>query len=96
MPETVLASRIKKVIRDRTGLIVNPHLFRSLGSKLYLDRHPGGYEVVRRMLGHKNMSTTIAAYTGLESVSAAKHFDNTLRELRLQATPVKTGLKRRR
>ena len=26
-----------------------------------IDRHPGGYEVVRRMLGHTNMSTTLQA-----------------------------------
>ncbi len=86
VPESVLANRIRGAIRENTGLVVNPHLFRSLGSKLYLDRHPGGYEVVRRMLGHKSMSTTITAYTGLESVSAAKHFDSTLRRLR-QETP---------
>ena len=74
MSTTVLSQRISKAIRQRTGLEVNPHLFRSLGGKLYLDRHPGGYEVVRRMLGHTNMSTTLQAYTGLESTSAAKHF----------------------
>lgn len=79
---TVLSQRISKTIRQRTGLEVNPHLFRSLGGKLYLDRHPGGYEVVRRMLGHTNMSTTLQSYTGLESTSAAKHFDRTIRSLR--------------
>ena len=79
---TVLSQRISKTIRDRTGLEVNPHLFRSLGGKLYLDRHPGGFEVVRRLLGHTNMSTTLKAYTGLESTSAAKHFDQTIRSLR--------------
>lgn len=82
MSTTVLSQRISKTIRQRTGLEVNPHLFRSLGGKLYLDRHPGGYEVVRRMLGHTNMSTTLQAYTGLESTSAAKHFDQTIRSLR--------------
>ena len=82
MSTTVLSQRISKTIRQRTGLDVNPHLFRSLGGKLYLDRHPGGYEVVRRMLGHTNMSTTLQAYTGLESTSAAKHFDQTIRSLR--------------
>ena len=78
----VLASRIKCIVRDRTGLEVNPHLFRSLGGKIYLDQNPGGYEVVRRMLGHKSLSTTLRAYTGAETKSAAKHFDETLRKLR--------------
>jgi integrase len=86
---TVLSHRISETIRDRTGLDVNPHLFRALGGKLYLDRHPGGYEVVRRMLGHTNMSTTLQAYMGLESTSAAKHFDNTIRTLRDGMAPRK-------
>jgi integrase len=80
--ETLLSRRVSSIIWQRTGLKVNAHLFRSLTSKLYLDRNPGGYEVVRRMLGHANTSTIIAAYTGLESVSAAKHFDQTILSLR--------------
>jgi integrase len=84
---TVLSHRISKTIRAHTGLEVNPHLFRSLVGKLYLDRHPGGYEVVRRMLGHTSMSTTLQAYTGLESTSAAKHFDQTIRSLRDAIAP---------
>ena len=73
---------MRGMILKRTGLIINPHLFRALGAKLYLDQNPGGYEVVRRMLGHTSLSTVINAYTGLESVSAARHFDQTLRKLR--------------
>jgi integrase len=75
----VLANRVKTTIRKRTGLIVNVHLFRSLGAKIYLDRNPGGYEVVRRTLGHKHLSTTTSAYTGMEAVSAVKQFDRTIR-----------------
>jgi integrase len=75
----VLARRISESIRKRTGLVVNVHLFRALGAKIYLDQPPGGYEVVRRTPGHKQLSTTTAAYTGMESVSAAKHFDQTIR-----------------
>jgi integrase len=78
----VLARRISETIRKRTGLAVNVHLFRALGAKIYLDQHPGGYEVVRRTLGHKQLSTTTAAYTGMEIVSAAKHFDQTIRQRR--------------
>lgn len=77
-----LSGRIKRAVFDRTGLAVNAHLFRALTGKLYLDENPGGYEVVRRMLAHKSVSTTISAYTGAETKSAAKHFDETLRRLR--------------
>lgn len=78
----VLARRISTEISRRTGLVVNAHLFRALLGKLYLDRNPGGYEVVRRFLGHKSIATTIQFYTGMESISNAKHFDETIRQLR--------------
>ena len=81
----VLGRRISKAIRSRTGLSVNVHLFRSLGAKIYLDQHPGGYEVARQVLGHKHLSTTTSAYTGMESVSAAKQFDQTIRDCRQKA-----------
>lgn len=80
--ESVLGNRISRTIRKRTGMAINPHLFRALAGKLFLDRNPGQYESVRRWLGHKNISTTLTAYTGEESVSAAKHFDQNLRSLR--------------
>jgi integrase len=91
----VLARRIKGVIHDRIGATVNAHLFRALTGKLFLDNQPGGYEVVRRVLGHKSMATTIKAYTGLESVAAGKHFDKTIRDLR-EALPQGAIRRRRR
>jgi integrase len=81
----VLARRVAKAIAKRTGLMINVHLFRALGAKIYLDQNPGGYEVVRRALGHKHLSTTTAAYTGMESLSAAKQFDLTVNRRRAQA-----------
>lgn len=78
----VLARRITTEIRRRTGLTVNVHLFRALIGKLYLERNPGGYEVLRRMLGHRSITTTLQAYTGVESVANAKHFDETIRRLK--------------
>lgn len=76
---TVLSERIKRTILKRTGLTINAHLFRSLGGMIFLNRNPGAYEVVRQTLGHKHMSTTTSAYTGMESVSAAKLFDRTIK-----------------
>jgi integrase len=70
-----LARQIPKLVRDNTGLTVNVHLFRQIAAKLYLDVQPGGYEVMRRVLGHKKLSTTTNSYCGTESVSAALHFD---------------------
>ena len=48
---------------------------RHIGAKLYLDQNPGAYEVVRRVLGHKSLSTTVNNYTGRKLEAAVKHFD---------------------
>ncbi len=69
------SNQFTKTIRRYTGLEMNLHLMRHFGAKLYLDRNPGAYEVVRRVLGHKRMSTTVTNYTGLDSEAAIRHFD---------------------
>ena len=48
-----LADQIKRTIRQETGIDLNPHAFRHLAAKLFLAAHPGEYETVRLLLGHK-------------------------------------------
>ena len=70
-----LSTQIADTVFEFTGIKVNVHLFRHIGAMLYLERNPGGYEVLRRIFGHRSLRTTIAAYCGLEMIAAAKHFD---------------------
>lgn len=58
---------ISDTIRRETGLEINPHLFRHLAAKLYLERNPGDYETVRRLLGHKKLDTTLNAYASFDN-----------------------------
>jgi integrase len=60
---------------------MNTHLFRHATAKIYLDANPGGYEVVRRVLGHRSSDTTSRYYTGLETAAAVRHFDDTILKL---------------
>jgi integrase len=80
--DATLREQIIAVVHRHTGLRVNPHLFRHIAAKLYLDAHPGGYELIRRLLGHVSIETTIAFYTGLETAAAVRHFDATILKLR--------------
>ena len=73
-----LGTQITDIVHRYTGLTINPHLFRHIAAKLYLDVRPGGYEVVRRVLGHKKMATTTGFYSGAESAAAALHFDEVI------------------
>jgi integrase len=77
-----LRSQICGAVHRYTGMSIHPHLFRHIAAKLYLDEHPGGYEVIRRVLGHRSISTTTSFYCGLETVSAVRHFDETILKLR--------------
>jgi integrase len=77
-----LAEQISNTIQSYTGMRINPHLFRHIAAKLYLDANPGGYEVVRRVLGQRSINTTLRFYTGLETAAAVRHFDGTILRLR--------------
>lgn len=43
-------------------------------------RRPGEYELVRRILGHRNVRTTISAYVGLETIQASEIFGKIVME----------------
>jgi integrase len=55
---------ITKTIRSYLGVKLTPHQFRHLAAKIILDDNPGAYELVRQLLGHKNLTTTTMFYAG--------------------------------
>jgi len=77
-----LGKQISDTVAKEIGLEIHPHLFRHAMAKLFLDQNPGQYEVVRQVLGHSAMNTTVSFYAGGEGVSAARHFDRTILQLR--------------
>ena len=62
------------------------HQFRHAAGALILWRRPGEYELVRQLLGHRNVQTTIDAYIGLESIRASEIFGKIVEE-RLECRP---------
>ena len=83
--------QVSRHVFKATGLRVNLHLFRHIAAKLYLDLNPGGYEVVRRLLGHRSMETTIRFYAGMEHAAAGRHFDAEILRLRRSLSSGNTG-----
>lgn len=77
-----LSSQIKELIHAYTRLDMPAHRFRHAAAKIYLDRHPGEYEVIKQLLGHKDIRTTVAFYAGAESASAARHYARTILGIR--------------
>jgi integrase len=77
-----LSHQINVTVHKYTGLEMSAHRFRHAVAKIFLDRNPGQYEVVRQFLGHKNIQTTIAFYAGAETAAAARHYTATILNLR--------------
>jgi hypothetical protein len=69
-----VAYLVTSIVRKRLGLDVNVHLFRHIGAMLFLDKHPGSFEVVRVMLGHKSILTTQKFYARLKATKAIELF----------------------
>lgn len=70
-----LGVQISATVRRETGLDVTPRMFRHIGAKLYLERHPFGYEVLRRMLGHRSAKGIQVTYGLLDGPRLHRVFD---------------------
>lgn len=75
---SVMSDNIQKLMREYLGFAINPHAFRHLAAKLYLTAHPGRYEDVQLILGHRSRESTISYYVDLEAEEAFRHFDAVL------------------
>ena len=58
-----LRVQMRRYVNEATGIDFHPHLIRKIDAKLYLDAEPGGIEVLRRLLGHRDARTTRLVYT---------------------------------
>jgi integrase len=79
-----LALAIAKTVRSRLGIKLTPHQFRHIAAKIYLDQNPGGFELVRQFLGHKNLKTTISAYAGINTKRAGRAHAKLIMQIREQ------------
>jgi len=78
----MLSDQISKRLFEVLGLRIHVHLFRHLAAKIYLDRHPGAFEFVRQLLGHKSIDTTMRFYAEFNRSAAARRYDDVVLGLR--------------
>jgi integrase len=76
----MFSTQITERIQKATGVRMTVHQFRHACAAIYLKHRPGEYEVVRRLLGHRNIQTTINFYCGLETTQASETFGNIIRQ----------------
>jgi integrase len=73
---------IEKAVLRHLGVKLTPHQFRHIAAKIILDANPGAYELVRQLLGHKNMKTTTNFYAGIDTRRAGRAHADLLMKLR--------------
>jgi hypothetical protein len=78
--KTSFSGQISDRIYEGTGVRMTVHQFRHAAGALLLSRRPGEYELVRQLLGHRNVQTTVNAYIGLENIQASEIFSKIVME----------------
>jgi integrase len=74
------SGQITDRIYEATGLRITVHQFRHAAGAIILKHRPGEYELVRQLLGHRSVQTTIRAYIGLEGLMASEIFGQLISE----------------
>ena len=75
-----LSLQITDRVIKATGLRITVHQFRHAAAAVFLKHNPGQYELVRRMLGHRNIATTMNFYVGLENIQATEIYANLMKK----------------
>jgi integrase len=80
---------LSATIERHTGLVMHAHLFRHLALKILDKEKPGSVEIGRRLLGHRNIQTTLSSYSESNAQVAHKLFeaiiDNKRAEIHIRA-----------
>jgi len=80
------SGQITKRVLKLTGLRITAHQFRHAAGAIILQEQPGNYELVRQILGHRSLSTTIRCYIWLKNVHAHQIYQKIVRK-RLDIEP---------
>ena len=84
-----VSEQITQRIEKATGLRITVHQFRHAAAAILLKHRPGEYELVRQLLGHRNVQTTIQFYCGIETMQATRIFGEIVRkQMKFEDEPV--------
>ena len=84
-----LSDQISDRLWKELGLEITPHQFRHAAAYIMLKADPGNYELVRRVLGHRSITTTRNFYIGLETLEATRLFGEMVTDLERDEAPAK-------
>jgi integrase len=79
----LLSKQIADLTAAELGVRLTAHQFRHIAGYLCLKSNPGSHEVVRQLLGHTRIDTTIKFYAGMETAEAFRYYDSLVTKLRV-------------
>lgn len=88
--QSALSKLIKQTIYDYTGLVIHPHLFRSIAGKIHTMIHPGDYLTLGHAIGD-SLRTAMKAYAQFEQQNAVRHYQASVEAARRQTKKKKNG-----
>lgn len=88
-PHNSLFDGLTSNLLKRTGLQMNPHLFRHALAKIVVERNPGMALSISRQLGHKRIDTTMQHYLGTEGRVVSRRIDEIVSEARTPAFDIR-------
>ena len=90
----IVARRFSLLMRRELGLLKSPHQARHVLAKLELDNNPAAIELVRQLLGHASIKTTVNFYGGTDTRRAVRYHNDLIQKLREETKP-RLGRRRR-
>jgi integrase len=85
--QKTVSDLIIRYVKRRAGINLTPHQFRHLNAKIILDAEPGSFELVKQLLGHTNLKTTVSAYAGIDSRRAGRHHQRLVEQALIAQAP---------
>ena len=89
-----LSVLMMEYLRRRAGIVLSVHQFRHVSAKVFIDAHPGGFEIVKQFLGHTSIKTTVSAYAGIDSRRAARRHQHLVEQTLATQKPARRARKR--
>jgi integrase len=80
--QAAISVAIEKTLLKHLGIEMTCHQFRHLAAEIHLDAKPEAIELVKQLLGHKNLKTTTRFYAGVNTLRAGRAHAELLQKIR--------------
>jgi integrase len=84
---TTIADLFTTTTREHLGFPITPHQMRHIAAKFLLDAEPGAFELLKQLLGHAHLKSTVSFYAGRDTSRAVRHHNKLIEAARANRRP---------